>query len=56
LDLSALRVVAFSQCTQKSAKTIDTVDIEYQKLVSHNVTRWLSLHPILPRMLQMYTA
>jgi len=32
------------------------VDIEYQKLISHSVTRWLSLYPSLPRMLQMYPA
>jgi len=34
----------------------DFVDIEYQKLIAHNVTRWLSLYPSLPRMLQMYAA
>ena len=34
----------------------DFVDIEYQKLISHSVTRWLSLYPSLPRMLHMYPA
>ena len=34
----------------------DFADIEYQKLISHSVTRWLSLYPMLPRMLQMYPA
>jgi len=29
------------------------VDIQYQKLISHSVTRWLSLYPSLPRMLPM---
>ena len=32
------------------------VDIEYRKLLSHRVTRWLSLYPSLSRMLQMYPA
>ena len=30
------------------------MDIEYQKLISRNVTRWLSLYRNLPRMLQLY--
>ena len=30
------------------------VDTEYRKLLSHSVTRWLSLYPSLSRMLQMY--
>jgi len=34
----------------------DFVDIEHQKLISHSITRWLSLCPSLPRMLQMYPA
>jgi len=34
----------------------DFVEIEYQKLISHSVTRWLSLYPSLPRMLPMYPA
>jgi len=34
----------------------DFVDIEYQKLIYHSVTRWLSLYPSLPRILQMYLA
>jgi len=53
--LNELRVVAFAQFATKSAKTIVTVDIEYQKLVSHSVTTRLSLHLSLPRMLQMYS-
>jgi len=32
------------------------VDLEFQKLISHGVTRWLSFYPSLPRMLQMYLA
>jgi len=32
------------------------VDIVYQNLSSHSVTRWLSLYPSLSRMLQMYPA
>jgi len=34
----------------------DFVDIAYQKLISRSVTRWLSLYPSLPRMLQLYPA
>ena len=34
----------------------DFVDIEYQKLISHSVTRWLSLYPSLPRILEMHPA
>ena len=30
------------------------VEIEYKKLLSHRVTRWLSLYPSLSRMIQMY--
>jgi len=29
---------------------------EYQKLISHSLTRWLLLYPSLPRMFQMYPA
>ena len=32
------------------------VDIEYQKHIIHSGTKWLSLYPSLPRMLQMYPA
>jgi len=32
------------------------VDIEFQKLISHAVTGWLSLYPTLNRMLQMNPA
>ena len=32
------------------------VDTEYRKLLSHSVTRWLSLYPSLSRMLQMFPA
>jgi len=34
----------------------DFVDIEYQKLISRSVTRWLPLYRSLPRMLQLYPA
>ena len=30
--------------------------VEYKKLLSHSVTRWLSLYPSLSRMIQMYPA
>jgi len=58
LKRSGLRVVAFAvaQFAKKSEKTCDFVDIEYQKRISHSVTGWLSLYPILPRMLQMHPA
>jgi len=49
-------VVAFAQFARKSEKIIVTLDIEYQKLISHSVTRRLSLCPSFPRMLQMYPA
>ena len=32
------------------------VEIEYKKLLSHSVTRWLSLYPSLSRMIHMYPA
>jgi len=32
------------------------VDIECQKRISHSITRWLSLYPSLPKMIQMYPA
>jgi len=55
--LSELRVVAFAQFAKKSEKILHGfVDIEYQKLISHNLTRWLSLYASLPRILQMYLA
>ena len=34
----------------------DFVDIDYQKLISRRVTRWLSLHRSLPRMLWLHQA
>ena len=34
----------------------DFLDNEHQKLLSHKVTRWLSLYPSLPRMIQVYPA
>jgi len=34
----------------------DFVDIEYQKLIFCSITRWLSLYPNLPRLLQLYPA
>jgi len=39
LKLSELRVVAFTKFAKESAKTIVAVDIAYQKLISHSVTR-----------------
>ena len=32
------------------------VEIEFKKLLSHSVTRWLSLYPSLSRMIHMYPA
>ena len=46
-------------CTVRNKESkdhCDFVDIEYQKLISHCVTGWLSLYPCFPRMLQMYQA
>jgi len=55
LKLSELRVVAFAQFAKKGEKDYcDFVDIAYQQLISHSVTRWLSLYRNLPRMLQLY--
>ena len=54
MKLSGLRVVAFKKFVKESEKTCDFVGIEYQKLISHSVTRWLSPYPSLPRMLQMH--
>jgi len=56
LNLSEFRVVALAKFAKESKKTCDFVDIEYQKLISHSVTRWLSFYGSLPRMLQMYPA
>jgi len=56
LKLSDVRVVAFTKFAKESEKTCDFVDIEHQKLISHIVTRWLSLYPSLPEMLQIYPA
>jgi len=54
LKLSGLRVVAFAQFTERSEKTIVTWWVLSTKnLISHSVTRWLSLYP---RMLQMFPA
>jgi len=53
LKLSELRVTAFAQFAIKWKDQCDFVDIQYQKLISHSVTRWLSLYPSLPRMLPM---
>jgi len=55
LKLSDLRVVAFTKFTKEWKDYCDFVDIKCQKLISHRVTRWLSLYPSLPRMLQMYS-
>jgi len=56
LKLSELRVAAFAQFARKWKDHCYFVDIEYQKLICHSVTRWLSLYPSLPRMPQMYPA
>ena len=57
LMLSELRVVVFAKFAKKSEKNVcDSVDIEYQKLISRSVSRWLSLYRSLPRMLQLYPA
>ena len=42
--------------TEELKTYCEFVDMEYQKLLSHSVTRWLSLYPGLSRMLQMYPA
>ena len=42
--------------TEELKTYCEFVDMEYQKLLSHSVTRWLSLYPSLSRMLQMYPA
>jgi len=41
-------------CKKELKGHCDFVDTEHQKLIPHSVTRWLSLYPRLPRMLQMY--
>jgi len=53
LKLSELRAVAFAHLAKNSI--CDLVDMAYQKLISLNVTRRLSLYLSLPRMLQLYT-
>jgi len=55
LKLNELRVAAFAQFARKSEEIIVALWL-YQNLISHNVTRWLSLYPSLPRMLQMNPA
>jgi len=47
LKLSELRVAAFAQFARKWKDHCDFVDIAYQKLISHSVTRWLSFTFIL---------
>jgi len=54
--LSELRVVAFTKFAREWKDYCDFVDLEQQKPISHSVTRWLSLYPCLPMMLQMYPA
>jgi len=57
LKLSALGVVAFAQRSEKSEKSTVTLWIKSTKnFLSHRVSRWLSLYPSLPRMIQMYSA
>ena len=56
LKLSELRVVAFTKFAKEGENYCDFVGIEYQKLISHIVTKWQSLYPSLPRTLQMYPA
>jgi len=53
LKLNESRVAAFAQFARKSEEIIVALWM-YQKLISHSATRWLSLYPSLPRMLQMY--
>jgi len=55
LKMSELCVVAFAQFAKKSVKIIVNFWILSVKNISHSVTRWLSLYPSLPRMLQMYS-
>jgi len=43
-------------CPPTLNKVPPTMDIECQKLISHSLTRWLSLYSSFPRMLQMYPA
>jgi len=56
LKVSELRVVAFTKLTKEWKDYCDFEDIEYDKLISHSLIRWLSLYPSLARMLQMYPA
>jgi len=45
LKLNESGVVAFAKFAKESEKTCDFVDHEYQKLITHGLTRWLSLYP-----------
>jgi len=46
----------YKVCRREWKDYCDFVNIEYQKLIAHSVTRCLSLYPTLPRILQMYPA
>jgi len=43
LKLSELRGVACTKFAKESVKTSDFVDTEFEKLIAHSITRWLSL-------------
>ena len=42
--------------TEELKDYCDFVDVEYQKLLSHCITRWLSLYPSISRMIDMFPA
>ena len=46
----------YTVCTEELKDYCVFVEIEYKKLLSHSVTRWLSFYPSLSRMIQMYPA
>ena len=43
-------------CSYREVERLLHVEIEYKKLLSHSVTRWLSLYSNLSRMIQMHPA
>ena len=46
----------YTVCSEELKDYCNFVDTDYRKLLSHNITRWLSLYTSLSRMLQMYPA
>ena len=42
------RYCIYKVCKRQWKDNCDFVDIEYQKLISHSVIRWLSFYPSLP--------